>query len=114
MMNDEKGEKERMQRFPCMLSTKFASLACINIPLLHKNSANKNRQGFNGQELRNRKYWHWHIANTVQKRNLHRHMVIIKRPILSAAESRNSDEKHRFNPTTRPVDQTPSIRQSEF
>jgi hypothetical protein len=39
MMNDEGGEKERMQRFPCMPSTNFASLACINIPLLHKNSA---------------------------------------------------------------------------
>jgi hypothetical protein len=39
MMNDEGGEKERMQRFPYMPSTNFASLACINIPLLYKNSA---------------------------------------------------------------------------
>ena len=38
MMNDEEGEKERIQRFPCMPSTNFASLAYINIPLLHKNS----------------------------------------------------------------------------
>lgn len=39
MMNDEEGEKERMQRFPCVQTTNFASLTCISIPLLHKTIA---------------------------------------------------------------------------